>query len=169
MVENLIANFNITERKSLTLQPPSNLSMVEKLCYIRGLIDGDGTIRIDEKGRLEFSIIGSEFIITWIKEVFDTLAPTKTKHLSKARSRTDRNSKTWTYKVTGHRAKAILSIFNKLNTPFLERKWGKVALAPMPIYGKYDSVFDVISAFVEGTGSPDFWTKKIEEQVAIMP
>jgi hypothetical protein len=135
-INDLINNFNIGPRKSLTLTPP-NLIGDNRLAYIVGYIDGDGTIRTNEKDRLEFSCVGTKEILYYIKELVDELVPSKyEKWNPKPRQRIDRGNKNhWTYKLTGFRALEFLSILNKLEVPKLQRKWSKLELAKKPIYG----------------------------------
>src|SRR5690606_18912325 len=48
-------NFNVTPRKSLTLIPPQNLTKKQILAFIKGYVDGDGSIsirtKIDKRGK----------------------------------------------------------------------------------------------------------------------
>jgi DNA-binding CsgD family transcriptional regulator len=65
IVEDLNKNFNIHPRKTFNLMPPI---LPDDLVnhYVRGYIDGDGCFA---KNRYSISIVGSEDIIKWIREV----------------------------------------------------------------------------------------------------
>jgi hypothetical protein len=133
-IEDLYNNFNISVRKSNILQYPHIIGD-NKLAFIIGLIDGDGTIRINKVKRLEFSIVGTESIITWIQDTFNEMSPTKSKHLARARQRLDRESVNhWTYKLTGFRAYRILNMLKTVNVPKLARKWQYIDMSCKPIY-----------------------------------
>ena len=71
----LKTNFNITSRKTFTLQPPENLTQEQSLAFIKGLIDGDGSIQSLKDGRVTISIVGNYKILHWIKNIFDALTP----------------------------------------------------------------------------------------------
>ncbi len=134
MIKDLKENYKITSNKSLTLKPPE-ISNRNSLCFIKGLIDGDGTIRLDEYKRLEFSIVGTKEILDWVCNIFDMLVPTQSAHESKPRHRSDRTvNNCWTYKLTGFRAKTILRKLIEVKTPELERKWKNVELSLEPTY-----------------------------------
>lgn len=66
----LASTFSVTNAKSLTLQPP-NLSDEDHIRhFIRGYIDGDGSISYQGSGRNNhwvLSIVGTEAMLVWIK------------------------------------------------------------------------------------------------------
>lgn len=134
-IKYLNENYNISNNKSLTLKPPNNLSLSNKEAFIKGLIDGDGSILLGKNGRIELSIVGTYEILSYIKEYFDVLVPSKTKHNPKVRYRKDRTKNNHcTYKVTGFRAYKILNLLKSRNTPELKRKWGVLDLVSCPKY-----------------------------------
>lgn len=135
-VEDLKENFNITPRKSLILMPPLNLNIEQSLAFIKGIIDGDGTIRLDKNNRLELSIVGTKEILDWISDIFKLVSPIKyKKHNSKVRHRSDRTQKNhYTFKITGIRAWIICNKILQLNIPGLDRKWNNVEKQTKPRY-----------------------------------
>lgn len=114
----LIQNFNLHPRKSLTLTRP-NLIGDEALAFIKGLIDGDGCIGRSKKGRLSIGFDGSEDIVKWVAETFDKIVPPVGIYHSKPRKR----KKHFIYKVTGKRAELIFATLKNVKTSYLERKW----------------------------------------------
>lgn len=58
--------FSITSRKSLTLKPPSLLNENHIRAFIRGYMDGDGSISKHNKS-LNVSFVGTYEMIKWIK------------------------------------------------------------------------------------------------------
>ncbi len=74
LVDDLYRNFNITSNKSLSLKPPQNLDYYSKLCFIIGLVDGDGCIGIYRHNKskyMRFGITGTIWLTEWIKEVLN--------------------------------------------------------------------------------------------------
>src|SRR6267154_3825493 len=74
--KHLLENYNITPRKSLTLQPPNLEDNFHIKSFIVGLIDGDGCILISKRDKtLILNLVGSKYIIEWVKiyleEIYD--------------------------------------------------------------------------------------------------
>jgi hypothetical protein len=74
MIEDLAWNFKITPRKSLTLEPP-DLPLSLARHFIRGVVDGDGSVYRDRLQRLNLSVRGTANILRWIKEMADQVCP----------------------------------------------------------------------------------------------
>ena len=66
MIGDLNENFNITPRKTFTLQFPKHLTVSNKKAFICGYIDGDGHIglRKGHGGKIQMSICGNEEFLT---------------------------------------------------------------------------------------------------------
>lgn len=64
MVIDLEQHFNLTERKSLTLQPPRIVDEAYTRSFIRGYVDGDGC------WSSQFSILGTMEMLVWIRNIF---------------------------------------------------------------------------------------------------
>lgn len=119
--------FNITPRKSFTLKSPNINNLENILSYIVGYIDGDGTVYVDNKNRMQLSIVsGSKDILDWILSIFNQISPTNyTKRTAQVRKekRKSRKSNTYCIKITGYRAQNICHILNMIKVPRLQRKW----------------------------------------------
>lgn len=67
----LETHFNITHRKSLTLKPPNLVEKDHIRHFIRGYIDGDGSINWSNdtrrKGHWQLGIVGTNQMLEWIK------------------------------------------------------------------------------------------------------
>jgi hypothetical protein len=78
-VQDLYKNYSITPAKSLTLMPPSNLDLNNKLCFICGVIDGDGCIYKSKGWRDKImvccKVVGTKSILEYIKETIDVMCP----------------------------------------------------------------------------------------------
>lgn len=117
-------NFNITPRKSLTLQPPNYLTLKQSLAFIAGYIDGDGCIFIEKPptgySRIGVQVTGTYEVLHWIKSWFDKIAP------SDYQASVRCIGKIYSYKVVGKKAETILDTLLHTKTPKLERKWKRV-------------------------------------------
>jgi hypothetical protein len=74
LVRDLRDHYNITERKSLTLQPPV-LEGDCKRAFMRGLLDGDGHIGVTKSGYLRGSMCGNPRVISWYKNSLCRIVP----------------------------------------------------------------------------------------------
>jgi len=75
IVNDLNLNFNIFNRKTLTLKPPPIINSELIDYYIKGYIDGDGCIskyilKKDNKENLTINITGTEFLLKWFNQRF---------------------------------------------------------------------------------------------------
>lgn len=71
IVKDLNDNFNITPKKSLTLQPPTQIPSNMQKHFIRGYIDGDGSVgwhKHNDKPRLNI-VGGSHQMLQWVRDV----------------------------------------------------------------------------------------------------
>lgn len=112
IVFDLNNKFNIFQKKSLTLEPPS-LSGKNALCYIKGYLDGDGWITI-YKNRIFIGVCGTKGILEWIQNTL--LENNHTKIFSRG------NAYQWS--ISGEKA-----FYIKQKLDFcprrLDRKWSK--------------------------------------------
>jgi hypothetical protein len=71
-IKDLKDNFNVISNKSLILAPPNITNHKEKLAYIKGYIDGNGSLSISKtrhnKNRLTLSISTSKLLSKWITD-----------------------------------------------------------------------------------------------------
>lgn len=112
-------NYNITSRKTFSLEPPK-LEGVNAIAFVCGLIDGDGSIFGDRPNYLNLSIFGTKNVLEWVKDVLNpfhshTTVPWVRPHRS-----------IWQYRVNG--CKDMLLRLKELNAPLplMRRKWDKV-------------------------------------------
>jgi hypothetical protein len=126
MISDLKNNFNITPQKSLTLQPP-NLDYKHALCFIIGIIDGDGSIFLqkqkkDKNNSIVLSIINTRFILEWVKDIFGDVGTI-------SYNMKNYHENTAKYRVTRKQAESLiwnmLSI-SELTDVRLKRKWDKI-------------------------------------------
>jgi hypothetical protein len=119
-------NFNIVPAKTFILKPPNLTDEKHIKAYIRGYIDGDGSIIYSNKGKgiksWDVGVSGTEQVLTYIKMNFDKWVP-NAYHNRLAEVKLYGDSKTYSYKVSGRRAEYILKILLEVETLFLKRKW----------------------------------------------
>lgn len=126
IVDDLRRNFSIVERKSLILRPPEGLRERHVKAFIRGLIDGDGSIYVRKPENYPRIILyGTRAICRWVRVWCDRWVP-KT-HYRRARETPIRNNSIWAYKVGARRAEALASLLLRVNGPKLLRKWSHFA------------------------------------------
>lgn len=122
IVEDL-AWFKITNRKTLTLEPP-HLDGEQALAFLIGYIDGDGCISIEKlknrSPRLRLSIVGTYETICWAKAIFDDIATFSTN------ANPRKIGKVFQYSIASKKALHVLSELQKINVPKLGRKWDKI-------------------------------------------
>lgn len=131
-VSDLQNNFNITPRKTFTLEPPENLNEENTTAFIRGFIDGDGFISYQSKtkDRRHFcwaiGACGTKAMMEYLKFWFDKWVPDKRRKVSAQVGGPYGDSKVFKYQVSGKRALLILNKLLSVETPYLKRKWDPV-------------------------------------------
>lgn len=125
LCEDLYTNFNITSRKSLTLEPPKNLTKEQTLAFIIGYIDGDGCItHASNANYLALNIVGTKKMLSWI---FNTLIKLVENYkIPKELVKKYKNKPLYYFGIYCSNAQIILEILNKVEVPKLERKWERL-------------------------------------------
>jgi hypothetical protein len=119
IVQSLVKNFNIPiGYKSLILEPP-NIIQHNALSYIKGYIEGDGSLILDNHNRLTVQVLGTKTLLEWIKYNFELLL-NKTIDCG-----INKNGNIHTFKFMKNSQEIVEEIM-KLDTPYtLYRKWNK--------------------------------------------
>ena len=131
-VVDLERHFNITPRKTKTLQQPPNLTTEQKIAFVAGYTDGDGSIGCyGSYGMLHYQVIGGLPLMQYIKDLFDKIVkcPEQGDRGSGCLVKLSEEKYTfpiYRYTLSGKRAIQILQKIKELALPFLERKWSKV-------------------------------------------
>ena len=118
--KDLMKNFNITPRKSLTLKPPKGLTKRQALAYIVGYIDGDGCIS-QQHNKPKLSIIGTQELLKWAHLTLNLQIAFKKIPIRKVK-----NHKIYTYVLYSNKAIKALQILNTAYKSTLNRKWSKI-------------------------------------------
>lgn len=139
--QDLKNSFNITGRKTFTLQPPKIQDELA-LAYIIGYIDGDGSIcnartKYWSKKDLNFrtsywislQITGTKNLLNWIKLIFDAMEPYGKYGMANVylRKENTKGQKIYSYRLGGQRALRVLRRLKNISVPKLDRKWSKVS------------------------------------------
>lgn len=125
-------HFNITPRKTKTLEPPASLTFEQQIAFVAGYTDGDGSIGCyGDYNSLHYSVVGCEKTMVYIKNLFDTIIPIPEKGVRGTGSLVQLSTSKYSfpffrYSLAGSRAIAILQKIKQYPLPLLERKWGKV-------------------------------------------
>lgn len=138
--EDLHKVWNITERKSLTALPPIGLDHHNSLCFIKGLLDGDGQINIYKWNiakigwRLRTGFSGTESMMLWVQKILSQEIP----ELQDLKLRTLGKIRELIFE--GEKAYKIAILLEKLDTPALHRKYDN-AHKWLKIYQDYYNSF----------------------------
>ena len=116
LVNDLYKIYNITENKSLTLNPP-NVTDQYADSYIKGYFDGDGTIYLKQNNPI-VRFQGSSYVQRWIKQRIDNLYCKNTGSVFKTGSITR-------YELNTNATKFFMMYMSNIETPALDRKWSK--------------------------------------------
>lgn len=118
----LFSNYNITPKKSLTLQPPPQLCDRDIIAYIAGLIDGDGCIAKNKKS-YSIYIIGTKQILKWcLSNINRILGEQNSVSIKKPKGKK-------MYRMVLSKKNTLIKMYdlvNNFNIPKLSRKWEKL-------------------------------------------
>ena len=111
-----------TPKKSLTITFPNKNIISENLIYpfIRGYVDGDGSITFSKSGRLELLIIGTKEFLETVVEIFPEF------HTLKKDKRWKGN--TFYISISSDKADTVLTKLYKNASIYLDRKYNRLAV-----------------------------------------
>lgn len=147
--EDLINNFNIVPRKSLILEPPENLSLENSLAFIRGNLDGDGSIISIMQTQKQNNVIytypsfslkflGTLKFLLWIKQIFSNYVIFDSLNIYK-----DPGKNIYEFRFSGQKAITIYNILNQIHVPIMKRKWNNTKLQQIEgLIGTFDFEWD---------------------------
>lgn len=122
----LSTNFGITNNKTLRCPPPTLPTIQHKLSYIRGFIDGDGSITYsNQEGTIAIMVCGcNRELISWIKDTIDSL---DLPHIHPAKRPSliyqPEGESCYYFVLRGFRAAVLFTLLRRLPVPCLSRKW----------------------------------------------
>lgn len=126
-------NFSVIPNKTIVLEPPKLENINLKLAYLKGYIDGDGSIcfanRKNARKELVVSICGASLpMIEWIKKEIDSITDGKGQSNKNRKIRIIKKEgyrDFYSYGKSGLKAAVLFDYLSKLPTPVLARKWLK--------------------------------------------
>lgn len=124
--DDLNKHFGIVPNKTKRFPPPSLSKISEKLAYIKGYIDGDGSLYVSKNQPNNLSICFSSCnkdILIWIKNTFEELNIPKLRRLKNPDITSELNENCFYYSISGFAAAILYELMFKLETPKLDRKW----------------------------------------------
>lgn len=119
-VDDLNKNFNITPRKTFTLQPPNLVDDNLILAFIIGYIDGDGCINLQKEKYTRLTIMGTYSMIKWIKDNLFRIF-----NLS-CKINIYNNGNIKAICISGKQADFMIERLRKIAVPKMNRKWKKI-------------------------------------------
>lgn len=123
MLLDLRRNFNVVERKTLTLIPPDRLPEPLAEAFIVGLIDGDGSIHTFNYGRhptLRLDVAGTLPVVTWVGERFQRWCGAERRL---PRIQKHHGGTLYSLRLQGRNAERVADRLLKVDVPRLYRKW----------------------------------------------
>jgi len=120
IIDDLKNNFNIVNNKSLILKPP-NIEGINTLSYIKGYCDGDGSIKLNSRGKVAIDFNGTKNLLEWIRHIFKEINPNK---IGKGLIHKQKSIYRWS--LYGKNAEYFGNILKSTDTYHLKRKWEKI-------------------------------------------
>lgn len=136
MCSDLLTNFNITPKKSLTLKEPNINDKMLIDSYILGYIDGDGSIGlygIKKQKNIIISIMGTLDMCNWVKKRFSEIIGKSIGSISRKKNQLNN---TYSYSISNKCARIIFKHFYGIDSPKLERKWSQDKITFCDNYSK---------------------------------
>lgn len=118
IVDDLKNNFNIVNKKSLILEPPHLTDRAHIDAYIKGYIDGDGTVALknSKNGKvLYITALGTKAVMSWIAKRFGEILDCGVEVYTKKNLST--------ILLSHRKARRLFLHFYKISNYGLDRKW----------------------------------------------
>lgn len=118
IISDLRENFNIIPCKTLVNKPPKIDNDLNKLSFIIGLMDGDGTVYKDKNGYMRIIFLGSYEILEWVKK-------TLVMFLGEIKSNVNKKGKIYSFSISNDLSLKLINIVKKNKIVYLKRKIDK--------------------------------------------
>jgi hypothetical protein len=127
IVNDLRENFNVVPKKSLILQHPPIDNLTHQLAFVKGYIDGDGSISVykylkSNRIGLDLTILGTSDILNWIRSIFSNILGVEIRSKVRLQAKT----KAYVFKMGNGIAYDVLKILEQSCDRGLKRKWDKI-------------------------------------------
>jgi hypothetical protein len=143
ILDSLHRNFNIVKAKTYRMVPPALLTMDLKASFIKGYLDGDGSIILyNSKGKLTYvvNLTGNKNMLFYIRDFCDEVAPSDRNMKKTAVPVKVSKGNYFSYTLACKRAEKLLKHLHRLDTPCLFRKWSKISSLVTGEEGSYEEV-----------------------------
>lgn len=119
IINDLRNNFNIVPKKTLINIPPKINEDVNKLSFIVGLLDGDGSIYKDKNGNIQITFLGTYEILEWVKKTLEGF-------VGVIKNKINVKGKIYSLRISNSLLiNKLIEIIKKNGIFYLERKIGK--------------------------------------------
>ena len=119
LVNSLRDKYLLTPRKSLTLEPPEILDLDTRNGFVKGLIDGDGTIGVYNGNELSMGICGTKPVVNFVLSEWERVTGE-----SFSRAYKSGNRQLWAAKISNTKARRVFMYYSHLPLG-LNRKWSQ--------------------------------------------
>lgn len=122
--EKLKENFGIIQKKTKRFPPPNLRNNKEKLSYLVGYIDGDGTVCYTRSNKFSISIVScNKELLIWMKDIIDGLNLPSLRESNIPQISAPKSENCYHYALSGFKAYILHEILIRLEIPRLKRKW----------------------------------------------
>jgi hypothetical protein len=118
IINDLRENFNIIPNKTLINKPPKIDNDLNKLSFIIGLMDGDGTVYKDKNGRVRIIFLGSYEMLEWVKNTLIIF-------LGDIKNKINKKGSIYSFSISNELSFKLIEIVKNNNIFYLNRKLGK--------------------------------------------
>jgi len=120
IIKSLSENYNVIARKTRVLVPPESLDLQNSVSFIKGLIDGDGSI--GENGAMSFA--GTYAVCEWVSGILDTICPSNRGGVKPYQMK---GRDLYGISVSPKRGRALVDLMNRIApSRGMARKWGRL-------------------------------------------
>lgn len=117
LCRDLREGFNITPRKSLTLSPPVGLAGSCLDGFVKGFVDGDGSIGVYQGNELSIGVVGTEQMIQFVSDEWARVTGVPMPQPYSCKDR-----RLWSVKIANRKAREVFEYYYSFPRG-LPRKW----------------------------------------------
>ena len=115
----LYNNFGLHTKKTFTFVPSHSMSEYQSMCFIIGLIDGDGSVCKTKNEKKSITLLGNFEVLKWSKDKISKIVDVSGISILKKKN-------IYSFTITGNRCDFLRNFVQKNNLPILKRKWSKI-------------------------------------------